>query len=155
MVVDAAQRVLLIEATDPANHAKKPWWEIPGGGIDRGETSQEAAERELHEETGISDAKISPPVWTQHVEFDFAGFHFSQNEWIHLARVNSAAFDPAGLESIEAVAFTGADWWPVAELVDGRPARILPPWLPEQLPKVLAAGVPEEPIDLGHVASQL
>ncbi len=33
-------------------------WEIPGGGIDEGETEEEAAKRELYEETGIQVNKI-------------------------------------------------------------------------------------------------
>ncbi len=33
-------------------------WEIPGGGIDKDETPQNAARRELHEETGIKAEKF-------------------------------------------------------------------------------------------------
>ena len=34
------------------------WWQMPQGGIDKGETAREAALRELREETGASSATI-------------------------------------------------------------------------------------------------
>jgi 8-oxo-dGTP diphosphatase len=39
-------------------HHKRNTWEIPGGHIEEGETSDEAAERELMEETGAVDFKL-------------------------------------------------------------------------------------------------
>ena len=40
-------------------------WQMPQGGIDRGETAQEAAWRELYEETGIRTASLiaEAPSW--------------------------------------------------------------------------------------------
>ena len=35
-----------------------PAWQMPQGGIDPGETPQEAGVRELHEETGIAPHKV-------------------------------------------------------------------------------------------------
>jgi 8-oxo-dGTP pyrophosphatase MutT (NUDIX family) len=37
---------------------KRPLWEFPKGGVDEGETVLQAAMRELHEETGISEAEV-------------------------------------------------------------------------------------------------
>jgi 8-oxo-dGTP diphosphatase len=39
-------------------HHKRTTWEIPGGHIEKGETADEAASRELMEETGAIDFKI-------------------------------------------------------------------------------------------------
>jgi 8-oxo-dGTP diphosphatase len=39
-------------------HQNRDTWEIPGGHIERGENSDEAARRELSEETGAVDFKI-------------------------------------------------------------------------------------------------
>ncbi len=39
---------------------KRKGWEIPGGHIEEGETWQEAAKREMYEETGATKIKLTP-----------------------------------------------------------------------------------------------
>lgn len=43
---------------DPKRHQYGTWWQMPQGGIDDGEEPSPAALRELHEETGVTSAKI-------------------------------------------------------------------------------------------------
>src|SRR5260370_30073574 len=76
VLLNPANQIFLMQARDPADPGKGDWWEIPGGGIDRGESSTEAARRELYEETGITTAEIGPRIWVQHVEFDFVARDF-------------------------------------------------------------------------------
>lgn len=53
LVTDDEDRILLLE------HTYVPGWYLPGGGVDRGETTFAAANRELVEETGIAADGLS------------------------------------------------------------------------------------------------
>lgn len=142
-------RVLLLRGSDPADPTKGSWWEIPGGGIDPHETSEQAARRELREEAGVHDAEVGPCVWVQHSRFRFGGFHFDQFEHIHVAWCDAVtdAWRPEGLEPLEALAFSGQRWWGVDELL-ASDDRLLPVRLREVLPDLVGGHLPCEPIDI-------
>lgn len=151
VLIDAAKRVLLLEALDPSRPDGGRWWEIPGGGQDPGETSAEAAARELYEETGIESAEVGPCVWVQHAEFDFGPYHFDQRERIHVAWCGvEEEIVPAHLEPLEAMAFTGARWWTLDELM-ASDVRTLPPNLRDHLPDLIEGRLPESPINIGTI----
>ncbi len=148
VVLDPDGQIFMINGRDPADASKPHWWEIPGGGIDPGESSEDACRRELVEEAGITDVEIGPCVWVQHVEFDFGGIHFDSDERIHVAWAKERAdYRPQGLEALEAMAFLGARWWPLDELLT-ESFPTLPERLREFLPALVAGDLPEEPIDI-------
>jgi 8-oxo-dGTP pyrophosphatase MutT (NUDIX family) len=146
VLLDDADRIFLMRASDPADHAKGEWWEIPGGGIDKPETSAEGAARELYEETGMR-AEIGPCIWRQHAVFEFGGIHFDQQEYVHVARWTSGGYAPTHLEALEALAFTEGRWWTFDELC-ASDAPTLPRRLRELLPPVLAGDLPDPPLDI-------
>lgn len=147
VVFDPQDRVLLINARDPRHRRGPGWWEIPGGGIDPGESTEDAVRRELWEEAGIRDAEIGPCVWTQSVEFTFGGWLFEQDEWVHIARCEGGDRTPAGLEALEALAFGEQRWWALDELLELR-LRTIPYRLSEFLPDVAAGRLPDPPLDI-------
>jgi 8-oxo-dGTP pyrophosphatase MutT (NUDIX family) len=57
VVLDSEGRLLLFHTRDPSIPELGTWWELPGGGIEPGETRHDAAIRELREETGIVAAR--------------------------------------------------------------------------------------------------
>lgn len=61
-----------------SRHRERSTWEIPGGHIEDGETSDQAAHRELWEETGAVKADITPVIiYTFH---DFGVLYFAEIE---------------------------------------------------------------------------
>ena len=148
VLLDRHGRIFLMQASDPIDPRKGPWWEIPGGGLGPGEDSAEGARRELWEEAGFADVEVGPCIWTQHVEFDFAGIHFDSDERIHVAWcADGGEWNPQHLEALEAAAFEDARWWTLEELL-ASDVQVLPERLREFLPDVVAGRLPEVPIDI-------
>jgi 8-oxo-dGTP pyrophosphatase MutT (NUDIX family) len=144
---DPHGRVLMIRSTDPADTAKPAWWELPGGGLDPGETTEAACLRELREEVGVGTVVMGPAVWTQHAQFTFAGWDFDQHEHIHVAHSDGVADQPTHLEAFEAMAFHGHRWWDVDELMANDEPTV-PPRLREFLPAIVAGEIPDPPLDI-------
>ncbi|HQF94384.1 MAG TPA: NUDIX domain-containing protein [Microthrixaceae bacterium] len=144
---DPDGRILLIRSSDPADRSKPAWWELPGGGIDGGETAEHAIARELAEEAGVRDPVIGPCVWTQHAQFTFAGWDFDQHERIHVATCDGDTTGTLHLEAFEALAFEESRWWDPEEFL-AETGPTVPPRLREFLPAIIAGDRPDPPIDI-------
>jgi 8-oxo-dGTP pyrophosphatase MutT (NUDIX family) len=149
LVIDGSDRVLLLHGSDPADAAAGRWWFTPGGGLDPGESAEEAARRELAEETGLVLDRLGPAVWVRTAEFDFMGDHYRQAETFFLARVDDGAdVDFSGHTLIERDAVHDYRWWSVAEL-GTTDETVYPSTLGAELALVLADGPPAQPKDVG------
>ena len=147
VLLDPTGRVFLLRASDPARPADGRWWEIPGGGMSPGESSADAARRELYEETGIRDVEMGPLVWTQQVRFQFGGLRFDSHDHIHVAWCDGGEYRPAALEALEALAFETARWWELDELLAST-ERLIPIRMREFLPDLVEGRLPPAPIDI-------
>lgn len=151
VLIDDDRNVLLIRAHDPAHPNDGHWWELPGGGIDPGETAADTCLRELREEAGIATAKVLGALWSEHGRFQFGGLHFDQHQTVHLTHT-SAPNDlvETHLEALEVQSFEAVRWWRLEDLLAIRD-RTIPTRLAELLVPVLGGEtivLPDEPIDI-------
>ena len=118
LLVDSEDRVLLV----PVRDGDAAWWDLPGGGVEAGETPAQAAVRETLEETGyaVPPAAVGPVCWSGEVVFRWLGrWHWSR-QVVYLARPDRLD-DPGVLALTEEESGTHgpARWVPVDDIRAG------------------------------------
>ncbi|MGW4926154.1 NUDIX hydrolase [Streptomyces parvulus] len=148
VLLDPGDRILLLHGHEPDDPADD-WWFTPGGGVEGDETREEAARRELLEETGITDVELGPVLWRRRCSFPFAGRRWDQDEWYYLARTGRRAAGTvgAGLTELERRSVAGARWWTCRELAGAR-ETVYPTRLAGLLRTLLDEGPPAGPVTL-------
>lgn len=146
ILLDPLDRVLLFHyVTTDTGYS---WWTTPGGGLDAGESHEQAALRELREEAGVSGVELGPWIWSRTHDFPFAGEWLRQTERFYLARVADAAVDTTGSLDYELAMLREHRWWPVAEL-EASSELTAPRALARLIRQLLREGAPAEPIEIG------
>jgi 8-oxo-dGTP pyrophosphatase MutT (NUDIX family) len=146
VLLDECDRILLVRFEDRARGAQ--WWAAPGGGVEAGETDEEAARRELWEETGLREVVLGPWIWNRRHVFDVGPRRYDQRERYLMARVD--AFVPAvtALDDGEERYLRELRWWGLDEL--RRTSDELPPRrLTLLLARLIAEGPPAQALDVG------
>ncbi|MER6618155.1 NUDIX hydrolase [Streptomyces xantholiticus] len=146
VLLDPQDRILLLHGYEPADPSDD-WWFTPGGGLEGDETREEAALRELAEETGITDVELGPVLWQRHCSFPFDGQRWDQDEWYFLGRTAQTGTAPGGLTELERRSVSGLRWWTSAELSAVR-ETVYPTRLAELLSTLLDEGPPNAPVVL-------
>jgi 8-oxo-dGTP pyrophosphatase MutT (NUDIX family) len=150
VVLDSREHILLFHTRDPTYPELGTWWELPGGGIDPGETFRAATVRELAEEAGlvVTPDQVGEPGWRRRATFRYRGERRINNEVVVLVRLPVAgpAVDGAGRIGFEDEDYFDFRWWPVGEVI-GSADRFYPGRLPDLLGPFLAGEPLDEPFE--------
>lgn len=112
VVVDLHNRVLLFQ------HARvtgQKFWATPGGGLEGGETFEEAAAREALEELGVRNPHLHV-LCDRTADFVLVDRQVHQTERLFLLRLESLEFDEEVREVHSRESILETRWWSLAEL---------------------------------------
>jgi 8-oxo-dGTP pyrophosphatase MutT (NUDIX family) len=146
LLIDSSDRILLFDVVDAYDGRR--FWLTPGGGLRNGESFEQAARRELFEETGL-DADPGACVWTRSHVFPSRHGITEAREQFYVVRCAAFTPDPANWEPAEAADLARHRWWSLGEIVAATGQAFVPCRLAELLPSILAGALPESPVDCG------
>ena len=121
IVLDSSSRILLFRYVDADGRA---YWATPGGGVEGGETPEQAAKREAYEELGATTAKVHK-LWNGCAEFHIDQGLVRQTETFFLLDCGPLVPGRDVEEAHQAEGIKESRWWTLAD-IEGSDELIFP-----------------------------
>lgn len=141
IMIDKNKRVLFLRATEPKT--QHSFWVLPGGGLEAGESFEDAALREAHEETGCT-FELGPYVWYRRHKHIWNGKPADQYERFYVAHTSEAVYNP----TVEDDYIFSHSWLSMDELNEIE-EEFAPRNIRNLLVDILKGVYPEVPFDCG------
>jgi 8-oxo-dGTP pyrophosphatase MutT (NUDIX family) len=150
LLLDGDDRLLLVRMHDPqvgdasGKVLRDPYWVTIGGEMEPGEDLASAARRELLEETGLTDVRLGPPVWTTEHVLKIKGEDRLLVETFLVAWTDTTDLNRDGWTNLEREVIHDMKWWSPSEL-RSTSETIFPTSLPQHIPALLGGDIPASP----------
>jgi 8-oxo-dGTP pyrophosphatase MutT (NUDIX family) len=136
-----------ITSADGEYHGR--FWFLTGGEIEKGESTEEAAIRELHEETGLKKEEVTlgPIVWFGEFDLQIKGILTHLKQTFIVARTKKKKVSFTKLDEWEKESLEHLCWFSLED-IKNCPEVIYPVDLPEILPSIISGRYPKEPLEI-------
>lgn len=138
-------RTLLVLGHDPSDTQRGQFYWTPGGGLDPGESLEDATRRELREEIGHVAGELGSVVLERVSEFDFGGRRLRQTESFFVLDIDKPfTAAPEALSTLEDDAILDFHWLTSAEM-RSTDLAVYPLCLPDLIDEITTKGRPATP----------
>ncbi len=148
LLLSPRRRILLIKYrnTGPTG-VPRPCWMTAGGGLEDGETIEQAALREIAEETGMIDVRLGPVVWYGEDSHRSGDWNALYKEHFIVAFAPTETVDDGGWTEHERQQVVETRWWTIDSLRQST-ERIYPFGLADLLEPIMDGIYPTEIVSL-------